>query len=237
MPEAAPPTTRVTFPRVAWVAMAIVFTAQIGLLGVQLLLLEDQRTTTDAQLRTAVRQANASLPLIEDAQPLVESLAASRPQVRRLARDTTALLGELTPLARDLNDARADEQLRAAGALAQTLLESDIGATTRATRHLALTLLDADVPATTRALNGFLGRARDHRLVERSARAAEVVPQLPSLLRRSVAVQEQTLAIQRETLAIARQTMTAAQQAARSAESLDRKTGGSAPAAPGIPQP
>jgi hypothetical protein len=237
VPEPAPSPTRVTFPRIAWAGMALVLLTQIALLAVQLGLIEDQRTTTDDQLRATVQQANALLPLIEDAHPLVESLDESRPQLRRLGRDTTELLGELTPLARDLGDARADEQLQAAGALARTLLQADVGSATRATRHLALTLLDADLPATTRAVNGFLGRARDHRILERSARAAAEVPQLSSLLRRSVAIQEQTLAIQRETLAIARQTNTAAQSAARSAESVDRKTGGSPPPAPGIAQP
>src|SRR4051812_42259686 len=97
----------------------------IGLLVAQIVLLRDQQTTTDAQLRTAVRQANASLPLVEDAQPLVEKLANAQPTVKQLGRRATTLADVLTPLAQDLRDARVDEVAREVGALSRTLLGSD----------------------------------------------------------------------------------------------------------------
>jgi hypothetical protein len=135
------------------VAGAVVFgLLLVGVLTAQMLMIEDQRSTTDAQLRTAVRQANAGLPLLEDAQPLVEGIAQSRPQLERFGRDANVLLKELTPLASELRDARADEQLEATGALARQLLEADAGRQLRATGALASQLLDADAPGATRAV-------------------------------------------------------------------------------------
>ncbi len=82
MPEVRPESTtpvRVSFPRRVWAAFILFALMQFGVLSTQILLQEDQRTTTYAQLRTAVRQANAALPLIKDAQPLVEAIAEARP--------------------------------------------------------------------------------------------------------------------------------------------------------------
>jgi hypothetical protein len=241
-PHTSDPPARVSFPRGAWIALGLFGLTMIGLLGVQLALIEDQRSTTDRQLKTAVRQANAALPLIEDAQPLVEQLRGDAPAIRRFGRDAARLTKELTPLVRGLNDARADEQLRAAGALARTLLNADVGSTTIAVRRLSANLLSADLPSTARALDGFLRRARDQRLVELSARAARAVPQdIVPTLDRSLRVQQQavaalreSLAIQRATLDTARETLAVARQTEQHAESIDRKTGGPVPAVPPV---
>jgi hypothetical protein len=241
VPVAAPDTpastapARVSFPRGAWVVLGLFGVAMISLLGVQLALIEDQRSTTDRQLRTAVRQANASLPLIQDAQPLVEQLRGDAPAIRRFGRDAARLT-------KQLDKADAGEQLAAAGALARTLLDADVGSTTLAVRRLAANLLGADLPSTTRALNGFLKRARDERLVETAARAARAVPHdIVPTLDQSLRVQQQTLAFMRESLAIqratlqaARDTLAVAKQTEQHAESIDRKTGGAAPAIPPV---
>ena len=248
MSDASAPPVELKLPRRTVAGFAVFGTLMIGLLAVQVAMIEDQRSSVDRQLATAARQADALVPLVEDAQPLVEQIAGGAPQIRRLGRDTQGLLTELTPLARDLDDARAADQLRAAGALSRMLINADVGSATRATRQLAVTLLEADVPGSLRALDGFTRRVRDARFVERGARAADVtareIPQVPPLLRRSVSVQEQTLAILRESLAVqrenlhvAQQTKAAADRAAASAESIDRKTGGSAPPPAGITTP
>ena len=213
---AAPP--RVGLTRNTIIGLGIFGVLMIGLLMAQLALLRDQQTTTDAQLRTAVRQANASLPLLEDAQPLVEKVSRNAPAIQRLGRRTNALLTQLTPLTKDLRAARADEVVREVGALSRTLLS-------------------ADLPASMRALDGFLGRVRETALVQRTAQLAGVVAtDIAPDVDRTRAIGEQTLrlfresvAIQRETLAIARQTNAAAQEAARRAASIDNKTGGELP--------
>jgi hypothetical protein len=255
VPEARPDSTtpvRVSFPRRVWAAFVLFALLQFAVLGTQILLQEDQRSTTDAQLRTAVRQANAALPLIEDAQPLVEDLARAKPQVVDLGRDVKVLAEELTPLTKELRDARADEQLEAAGALARTLLRADVGTTTRAVRALAANLLRADLPRVAAQLpdlvsdvdtltdeftrqrrlrrllvraNGLFGEARERNLVAKATRAAEVTSTgFPRTLR----LQEELLATQKEALAVIKETLAVAKEAERHAESLDRKTGGSA---------
>jgi hypothetical protein len=218
----------------------------LGTLGVQLALIEDQRSSVDRQLRTAVRQANASLPLIEDAQPLVEELRTGAPAVRRLGRDASGLIAETRPLVRELDRARAGEQLEAAGALARALLDAGAPEAARDVRQLTDAVVRADLPrlvdgveALTGELlrqdrlrrllvrgNDVLGQTRALHTVPKLTEAAELAPDQFRVLSESLAVQRQTLSITRELLAVARETE-------RHAESLDAKTGGS----PLVPPP
>ena len=170
--------------------------------------------------------ALGAFALLETVKPLAEDARRATPALHRLNRETLELTGALTPLAQDLRNARADEQLRAAGALARTLL-------------------GAELPEMAAQVRTFLDRTSDERLVEKSARAAEAVPgDVVPLLRRSVGVQQQTLtaqreglAVQRETLALIRETLGIARETERHAESIDRKTGGSPPVVPGTTKP
>lgn len=204
-PRPAAP-TRVGLTRNTIIGLSIFGLLMTGLLAAQLALLRDQQTTTDGQLRTAVRQANANLPLVKDAQPLVEDVRQNAPAIRRLGRRSDALLTQLTPLARDLRAARADEVVREVGALSRTLLGAEIPSGLRALVQRTARL--ADVVATD--------------LAPDADRTRVIGEETLRLLRESVA-------IQRETLAIARQTNAAAQEAARRAASIDDKTGGEVP--------
>jgi hypothetical protein len=136
--------------------------------------------------------------------------------------------------------------------LTDVLLSSDIGSATRASRDLALPLVGADLPGTSRALaftaSEFLYRYRLRRLVvgtlraeeesrrlnllQKSARAAEIAPDLLAIQRRTFAIQKRTFALQTRLLEVASQTLAEGKRAADHAESLDRKTG---PPASGLP--
>src|SRR4051794_30784277 len=181
----------------------------IGLLAAQIVLLRDQQTTTDAQLRTAVRQANANLPLVEDAQPLVKRLANARPAVQQLGRKATTLADVLTPLAKDLRDARVDEVAREVGALSRTLLTADIGSVTNEllTQDRLRRLL---VRSTS-----VLGEVRTRDLVAKSAAAAEAVPEeIVPVLKRTLALQQELLMTQKQALAAIDQTLVIARETA-----------------------
>ena len=245
-----PPHVSVT-RNVAIVASVFGF-LMIGLLAAQVVMLRDQQTTVDAQLRTAVRQANANLPLVEDAQPLVERLAGAEPQVKALGRKATTLADVLTPLARDLRDARADEVVRAVGALSRTLLGADVGTTTRSVRALSAALVAADLPRLVERVDAIgtelmtqdrlrrllvrstsvLGEVRQRDLVAKGAAAAEAVPtEIVPVLKRTLALQQELLQTQKLSLDAINETLVLVRKTERHADSLDRKTGGSAPPA------
>lgn len=238
MTERPDPVT-VAVPRRVWLPFAIGGTLMLLLLGAQVLMIEDQRTTTDAQLRTAVRQANANLPLVEDAQPLVEELRSQAPALRRAGVDVVALV-------RELRRAEPRKQLEATGDLARTLLGADAGDALRRVAELSVALTRADLPQTVQALSrvsgellhqdrlrrllvrstAVLGEMRALNTVAKGTRAAELVPSLERTVRRSLAIQEQLLRTQVEALRVAQDTREAAREAERHAESLDRKLGG-----------
>jgi hypothetical protein len=209
---------RISFTRGAWIAFAAFALLQVGLLGVQVAIVEDQRSTTDDQLRTAVRQANRAIPLMESVKPLVGDARDAAPALQKLNRETLELTDALTPLAQNLNNARADEQLRAAGALARALLRSDVESAVVATRRIASTLDDTELPRTTRQLRTFL---------DSSLRIQQ----------ETLAIQREAIALQRQALAVAQQTLETARETERHAESVDRKTGGSPPVPTGTTGP
>jgi hypothetical protein len=212
--------TRVSLPPLAWAGLIVFAVLMLATLGVQLALIEDQRSTTDRQLRTAVRQANATLPLIQDARPLVEQLHTSAPALRRFGRETAALVHDARPAVADVRQ------------LSEMLLRSDLPRLTDEVVRADLPRLVERVDALTGELlrqdrlqrllvrsNGVLGEVRALHTVPKVTEAAELAPEAVGLLRRSLAVQEEVLAQTREILAVARETE-------RHAESLDAKTGG-----------
>jgi hypothetical protein len=231
VPDPTPEPIQITFSRGTWLALIAFALIMFAGIITQLLLIEDQRSTNDRQLKTIVRQSSRSIPLLDKTRPLVDQTTQGLPAIRRLGRDTQGLLGDLRPLTRDLRDARAPEQLQAAGALARTLLDADVGEMARAVQRADLPNLATDLRAVSSELlrqqrlrrllvrsNAVLGEVRARHLIEKSSVAAESVPRMETILRES-------LQIQRETLEIAQQTQRAAERAARSAESIDRKTG------------
>jgi hypothetical protein len=201
MPGEAP--TRVSLPRHVYVVLGVFGLLMLGTLVGQLMLIEDQRTTTDEQLAINARQSARAIPLIDDTKPLIERIRGALPEAGRLGLKVERLTEDAGPLVDDLRAARADENIRAAGTLAAVLLEADVGAATRDGRELAAEIQRADLPRLAAMLLTEFPRTR---------RTTE------DLLRRSLAVQEESLAVIRETLAVAKETE-------RHAESLDNKTG------------
>lgn len=217
---------RMSFTRPAWAALAVLGLLLLGLLATQIALLEDQRTTVDRQLAVAVRQLETVEPVADDARPYLRESRAALPAGRRLVR-------EATPLVQELRNARASEQLQAAGALARTLLEADIGTTTRQIDR-------ADLPRLSARLTDTLDDLGRSRAIAKGAEAAETVPRIEAVLRRSLAVQRQTLVEAYETrqLVVALrdlgiETRDLTRDAAEAAKSLDRKTGPSLATASG----
>ena len=235
MPDRPQP-VRIAVPWWALVAAGTPLLIMIILLGFQLAAIEDQRSTVDRQLANAVRQTKTALPLIKDARPLVADLNEHQPALRRFGRDAAALVRETTPLVQELDRARLPEQVQTAGALSRTLVRADVGGTTRAVRRLT------DTFARQRRLerllvraNTVLGQARALDTVPKATRAAELVPVQTRILRDSRRIQAQTLEMQRQALAAIRETQTIVRDVERHAESLDTKTGGTAPGGGGLP--
>jgi hypothetical protein len=232
-----PETVRIAVPRRVWVILGGAYLGLLVIFGIMITQLEDQRTTVDRQLATAVTQLRATLPLISETRPLVRRQRQDLPASRRLTRRSLVLTREATPLVRDLRAADAGRRLQAVGTLAGELLGADAGRSLVAVRRLATMLLAADIPRATRSLTeaadelnrqhrlrrlfvrstSVLGEMQARHLVAKVATASEAVPQVLPLLRRSLDLQTQLLALTRETNA--------------HAASLDRKTGGPLPAA------
>lgn len=237
----APQPIRVTLPRAAWALIIAFGVVQVGMLVLQASLQEDQRRTVRTQRAIAERQAQLAFPLLEELRPLATGARDGLPKAGRLVDSATRATREAVPLIEQVKDAQLDRNLPAAGALAATLLDADVGGATRATRVLAENLLAADVPRMTREFGDIafelqtqrrlrrllvrsvsvLGDVRERRLVEKAATAAELTPGLARATTELLRIQRETLPILKETLAVAR-------EAEKHAESLDNKTGGPA---------
>jgi hypothetical protein len=243
--------SRVSLPTHVYVLAGAFALIMLGLLAAQLIMINDQRTTTDEQLAIQARQSARAIPLLDSTKPLIERVEDALPETKRLGEQAQQLAKEARPVIDELDDAQIDENLRAAGALAASLLDADVGDATRAGRTLAAELLRADLPRMAQYVDAaasemlyknrlrrllvrgtlVLGDMRQRAFVAKTTRAAELAPDQFRVLRRSLAVQEETLAIIEETLAVAK-------EAERHAESLDNKTGGSAASPTGtVPVP
>ena len=196
----------VTFPARGWAALAIFGVLMIGLLTTQLVVLFEQRALIDHQESIAERQAERTLPILRT----VDGLLGDGDTLRREAARAGALVRELR---------RADLPELAG-------LVADVLPVLRRLPGLAATVeRSADV----------LGRSyvTQRRVLGRTGTAVRLQREAVALQRASLRVQRETLAIQREVLGVARRTMVAAEEAAARARSIDRKTGGSAPAGSG----
>lgn len=218
---------RISLQRSTWVALGLFAFLMLGLLAVQVALIEDQRSTVDRQLRTAVQQAEAARPLLEDAQPLVEELRGGAPAIKELGEDT----GELV---RELDRAEVGTALEAVRRLSVQLLRGELPQTLTRTAD-ALT----DVPRVTDELlaqdrlrrllvrsTSVLGEVQQLNAVAKGARAAELAPQVARSLRRSLRLQETLLATQVDALSVVKDVREIARRTEGHAASLDRKLGG-----------
>lgn len=192
----------------------------LSLLAFQLGVLKDSQRHIAAQDRKITRLMRGARPVIDDAKPVVGDIGdlvdAAAPVVRS-ARPFVAALRELDPVG-------IGATLSVAGRLAGRLAEGD-----RLVRAVdeSTALLDA------------LGQAG---FVERTLRAADRVPYMADVLRRTLRVQLATLRVQRDTrrlqsrsLRVQLTTLAIQREALRHIRSIDRKTGGQVPPASPVP--
>ena len=219
MPEPGP--VRITLPRGPAIAAAAFGLAMIGLLATQIVLLEDQRQTVNTQRAIAQRQIREALPVLEGVQPLVRDARAAQPWLRRAGGRLDRLTRDATPLVAELRAARLGDATQAVVALADDLLSADVGRATRSVTRIA---------AVTDELSSALRETRDRDLLRRAAVASDAVPEIARMTRDALRLQRRSYAILRQSLAIQRSTE-------QHAASLDRKTGGTAPAPVPAPPP
>jgi hypothetical protein len=218
-----PRTVQITVPRWAGVAVAFFGIAMLALLATQIVLLEDQRETVNTQRAIAQRQIHEALPVLEGAQPLVRDVRSAQPWLRAAGLRLDGLARATAPLVTDLRAARAGDAARATIALADNLLHADLGRATRSVVRIA---------GVTDDLRAALRETRDRDLLRRAAVAADSVPEIERMQREALRLQRETVAIQRRSHAILRQSLAIQRTTAQHAASLDRKTGGPAPAVP-----
>lgn len=217
MTEAEGRRPTLSLPPSAWLILLLagaLLLAMLTILGFQLGVLKDSQRHIAAQDRKITRLMHGSEPVIDAAKPVVGDIGdlvdAARPVVRG-ARPLVEALGRL-----DL--AGIGATLAVAGRLAERLSEGD-----RLVRAVdeSTALIDA------------LGRAG---FVGRTLRAADLVPYMAGILRRTLEIQRTTLMVQRDTRAIQRRslgvqlrTLAIQREALRHIRSIDRKTGGQVP--------
>ena len=192
------PTTHVTFPARAWMAMAAVFAAMLALLTVQLTSIESQRHIVRDQDRKVARLMKEALPLLRATRPLVTSASAALPALRRGLEqaDPVGTLRSVDDLTTGLS--QQDRLLR--------LIDASLGALTQIEDRDLLARADEGLRAVPVAL-------------ERLRRTVALQRDLLRMQRGTFQLQSQSLAVQRESLVVQRQSL-------RHIESLDRKTGG-----------
>jgi hypothetical protein len=207
---------QIAVPRWAGIALAVFGLAMLGALIMQIVLLDRQLGTVRDQRAIADRQAERAQPVLRDVRPLVRDVRLARPWLLQAAPRLDRLTRAAAPLAEELTAARAGDAARATIALADDLLDADVGRATRSVVRIA------DVAGD---LQTMLRETRQRDLLRRVALAADAVPELERVSRRSLRIQRRTLKILEQSLAIQRSTQ-------QHAASLDRKTGGSPPALP-----
>jgi hypothetical protein len=172
----------------------------------------------------------AQLAILGDSR---DHIVAQDRKVNRILKESGPVLGELEPVLRDLpataRDVRGAVRLLRSGQLVDL------------------------VDLSTQLVRGL----RDSEFIPRTLRAADVVPGMAAILRETLEVQRAVLAIQRDTLstqlrsyrinrknrrtqkrslAILERSLAIQEESLTHIRSIDRKTGGPAPAAP-VPAP
>jgi hypothetical protein len=211
---------------------ALLLVVMVGLLVAQLSVLADSREHIVAQDRKINRIVKGTDPVLGEIEPAADDVRALIGEARPLAREATPFVRDLRaamiPLLRDLRGADLRSAIEVTASLAATLQENG--------RLVTLVDLGSDL------IRGL----RDSEFIPRTLRAADLVPEMRWILgrtlrvqsdtlrtqRRTLRVQRQTRAIQKQTLAIQQRLLAIQEEALVHIRSIDRKTGGPAPAAP-----
>lgn len=177
----------------------------LALLAGQFLFIVQQRQIVDQQRDIAVRQERRAAPVLDATRALI----GSGEDIRGAAARADRALGVTAQVLRSVRDTGL---VRGTGRFLQAALDQDlVGVTTRALRRTPeiVSVLERAYPTLRASLD-----------VQLDTRGMQ---------RRSLAIQEQSLAVQRETLGLSRELRDIARQTLVHAESIDRKTGGTAP--------
>ena len=217
---------RPTLPPLAWtllIGAGLLLVLMVVGLSIQIAILLDSRDhikAQDAKAALLVRRAQDAAPAANEAVPLIRD---ARPLVRRLRRAIAGLSGSGTSI--ESAAARLPAIARAVQALAAFALPALEATTAVAGEVLYRDRLARALDAT----NSLLAEVRGTNLIDVSARAARDAPRLMRTLLR---IQRATLEIQKRSLSAQLETLGVQRQALVHIESIDRKTGGPAPAAP-----
>jgi hypothetical protein len=215
---------QVTLPPLAWALMlgaGLLLLLMVVGIAVQIAILQQSRDHIRAQDKKSallLRRAEAAAPAAQQAVPLIRD---ARPLVRKLRRAIAGLSGAGTSI--EGATARLPAIARAVQALAQFALPALDAATTVAGQVLHRDRLARALDAT----NELLAEVRSTNLVDISARAGR---EAPRLMRRLIKVQLATLRVQKRSLGAQLTTLDVQREALVHIRSIDRKTGGPAPA-------
>jgi hypothetical protein len=207
--------------------------AIVALLVAQLTILSDSREHIVAQDAKVNRLVKGTDPLLDDLRPATGDVRSLIRQAEPLAREARPLVRAAAPFVRDLRATVIP--------LLRELEGARLGAAVEVTAQLAASLgengrLVTLVDLGTDLIEGL----RDSEFIPRTLRAADVVPEMRSILaetlrvqhgtlrtqRRTLKVQRQTREIQKETLAIQRRLLAVQEEALVHIRSIDNKTGG-----------
>ena len=221
---ATKPPPRAALPPLAWtllIAAGLLLVLMVVGISVQIAILQDSRDhikAQDAKSALLLRKAQNAAPAAREAVPLIRD---ARPLVRRLRRAIAGLSGSGTSIT-DAT-ARLPSIARAVQALADFALPTLSAASTVADQVLYRDRLARALDAA----NALLAQLRDTNLIEISARAGRAAPRQ---MRRLLRIQLATLRTQKRSLDTQLATLAVQRQALVHIESIDRKTGGPAPA-------
>jgi hypothetical protein len=218
MPHETATDKRSTLPPLAWtmlIAAGLLLVLLVVGIGVQIAILQDSREhirAQDAKLALVVGKVEQAEPFAEEAAPLIRQAG---PLVRKVSR----AIGPLTEAGAEL--ASSTENLPRLVRTTQALAAVTLPALTDLRR--------AELANTLHATNEALARVRAEDLIGVAARAGR---RTPRLMRRLLRIQIATLETQKRSLETQLATLEIQRQALVHIESIDRKTGGTAPPAP-----
>jgi hypothetical protein len=188
----------------------LLLVSMVGLLAATLVVLADAREHIIAQDRKINRIVKGTDPVLDEVKPVAD--------------DARALLGETTPFVRDLRATMIP--------LLRELRGAELASAVEVTAQLAGSLQQGGrlvkfVDLGTDLVQGL----RDSAFIPRTLRAADVVPVMKQILaetldiqRRTYGTQRETLDIQRQTFAILQRSLAVQEEALVHVRSIDRKT-------------
>jgi hypothetical protein len=232
-----PPAARISLPPLGWAAAIVagmLLVAMVVLIAAQLAVLQDSRRHIEAQdgkaqllIDKAHEVDSAAQPALRDARPLIRDardaigpLTESGGQISTAVQALPALVTTGQAVA-----ARSIPVLEALGRgdLATLVQNGNVA--------LAALLYRGRLERIAAHGDALLGELAKPGFLRDIRRGAQAPPRLETLMRRLLKVQRATLRAQLASLEVQRESLAVQQETRDAANSIDRKTGGRAPAA------